>query len=315
MSANPKVFISYASEDREFVEEFASKLRSKGVNAWVALWEILPGDSLVDKIFEEGLKDAQAVIIILSNSSVNKPWVREELNASIVKRIEQNSKLIPVVIDDCRVPESLKSIVWEKINNVNNFDIELDRIVMSIYGHRDRPPVGKAPSYTNTLIDLAPGLTRIDSMVLKLSCEMAIESNSDFLHVENILPRIDSLDVNQEDFYESLDVLEEERCITVVRPMSVRPPAYSITDYGFEKYVRTYINDYDSIVNSVGYEIVNNNAHYDDLISKSVNQPIILIRHVLHALSNRGLIRARDGNGGIVFVQSVSPQLKRMLTK
>lgn len=38
---------------------------------------MLPGDSLVDKIFEEGLKEAQAVIVVLSRISVEKPWVRE----------------------------------------------------------------------------------------------------------------------------------------------------------------------------------------------------------------------------------------------
>ena len=50
---NPKVFASHASEDKErFVLDFATKLRSKGIDTWVDRWEINPGDSLVDKIFE-----------------------------------------------------------------------------------------------------------------------------------------------------------------------------------------------------------------------------------------------------------------------
>ncbi len=108
---NPKVFVSHASEDKErFVLDFATKLRSKGIDAWVDRWEINPGDSLVDKIFEEGIKNAQAVIVVLSKYSVDKPWVREELDVSVVKKINENIKLIPVVtdIDDCQVPECLK---------------------------------------------------------------------------------------------------------------------------------------------------------------------------------------------------------------
>ncbi len=51
----PKVFVSHASEDKErFVTEFSTKLRENGVDAWLDKWEMLPGDSLVDKIFEEG---------------------------------------------------------------------------------------------------------------------------------------------------------------------------------------------------------------------------------------------------------------------
>lgn len=107
----PKVFISHASEDREFTQDLATKLRSKGVNAWLDVWEILPGDSLIDKIFEEGLKDAEGFIVILSRSSVNKEWVREELNAAMVKKINGLTKLIPVVLDDCEIPEGLNSTV------------------------------------------------------------------------------------------------------------------------------------------------------------------------------------------------------------
>ena len=74
---HPTVFICHASEDKErFVLGFAKKLRSKGVNAWVDKWEILPGDSLPDKIFEEGIPNSEAMIVIVSEYSVNKPWVR-----------------------------------------------------------------------------------------------------------------------------------------------------------------------------------------------------------------------------------------------
>ena len=62
----PKVFVSHAGEDRDrFVTGFATKLMEKGVDAWYSLWEIAPGDSLVEKIFNEGLKDAAALIIVL----------------------------------------------------------------------------------------------------------------------------------------------------------------------------------------------------------------------------------------------------------
>src|SRR5712691_12860113 len=61
--APPKVFLSHASEDKEFVLDFASRLRRRGVDVWLDRWEILPGDSFVDKIFDEGLAQAKAVKI------------------------------------------------------------------------------------------------------------------------------------------------------------------------------------------------------------------------------------------------------------
>ncbi|MCQ9427586.1 toll/interleukin-1 receptor domain-containing protein, partial [Pseudomonas sp. LJDD11] len=54
---SPKVFVSHASEDKDrFVLDFAKQLRANGIDAWLDKWEMLPGDSLVTKIFDEGIK-------------------------------------------------------------------------------------------------------------------------------------------------------------------------------------------------------------------------------------------------------------------
>lgn len=54
---SPKVFVSHASEDKDrFVLEFASRLRHKGIDAWLDKWEMLPGDSLLDKILKKELR-------------------------------------------------------------------------------------------------------------------------------------------------------------------------------------------------------------------------------------------------------------------
>lgn len=83
--ATPKVFLSHASEDKKrSVLKFATSLREKGIDVWLDKWEILPGDSLVDKLFEEGLKEAQAVLIVISAISVTKPWVRQEFKPSAI---------------------------------------------------------------------------------------------------------------------------------------------------------------------------------------------------------------------------------------
>src|ERR671939_1221098 len=150
---NPKVFVSHASEDKErFVLGFATKLRAKGIDAWLDKWEILPGDSLIDKLFEEGVKNAQAVIVVVSKFSVNKPWVREELNAAMVRKINGMSKLIPVVIDDCQVPEALQTTVWERVKDLNSYNGELESIVSAIFEHREKPPIGAPPAYTHSAV-------------------------------------------------------------------------------------------------------------------------------------------------------------------
>jgi hypothetical protein len=140
----------------------------------------------VSKIFEEGLKNAEAIIVVLSNNSVNKPWIREELDASVVKKVEGLAKLIPVVIDDCEVPKSLKSTVWQKIENLDDSDTEFSRIVASIYGHMEKPSLGPPPAYVQTVVDTLPDLTKVDSLVMKWSCERAIEEGYFFIETKDV---------------------------------------------------------------------------------------------------------------------------------
>ena len=209
MITNPKVFISHASEDKErFVVEFAIKLREKGIDAWVDQWEILPGDSLVDRIFEEGIKNAQAMIIVLSKISVQKPWVKEELNAGMVKRISGKCKLIPVVIDDCEVPEALRSTVWEKIVDINHYQKELDKIISAIYGHSEKPSLGTPPGYARGDIrKLLPGLTQMDTVVFKVICETSLSAGVDWISVDQFQEQLIDLGISEDEIFESIEAL------------------------------------------------------------------------------------------------------------
>lgn len=177
---HPKVFISHASEDKErFVLDFATKLRSEqGLDAFVDIWEVDPGDSLVKKIFDEGIGQAQAVIVVLSEYSVNKPWVREELDVSIVRKIEDKLRLIPVLIGNIekhQIPTPLRATLWRRISNLDEYDAELAEIVGAIYGRQQKPPLGGPPDYAKPDFDTVPGLSSEDSVVLKVCCEMEIQ--------------------------------------------------------------------------------------------------------------------------------------------
>jgi len=206
----PKAFICHASEDKDrFARDFATKLRGKGVDAWFADWEVAIGESIVKKVFDEGIQESKVFVVVLSQFSVTKPWVREELDIGVIRKINDGSKIIPVVIDDCEIPTALQATHWIRINDLNSYDAELDRIVMSIYGHSNKPPLGDAPGYTETSLDVVPGLTPVDSLVLKLSLEIAIEQgHAKHIDVSKLVERAKSLDIPEEEVLESLEVLD-----------------------------------------------------------------------------------------------------------
>lgn len=315
MTTPPKVFVSHASEDKDrFVLRFAEALRAKGIDAWVDKWEILPGDSLVDKIFEEGLKEADAVIIVVSSNSINKPWVREELNASIVQRLSKQTKIIPVVIDDCEVPEALKSTVWERIADLTSYGPELDRIVAAIYDHRHKPPLGPPPAYVRGALVKIPGLTRIDNIVLNSICSLAVNENSWLIQPESVYGDTDSLDINREEVLDSIEVLGNRGYLElkllaggVPRGIGYVRPTLS----GFETYAETSIPEYAEWMRKVALEIVNAGADYNETIANSSAIPKYVVDHILNMFDSRGWIGLSKVIGGGIHIFDVSPELKR----
>lgn len=309
----PKAFISHASEDKDrFVIEFAAKLRENGIDAWVDKWEMMPGDSLVNKIFDEGIKNADVIIIILSQNSVDKPWVKEEINAGFIKRIESNVKIIPVIIDDCNVPESLKSTLWEKINDLKSYNENLNRIVNSILKKSDKPPIGEKPKYTQTIIDIPHGLELIDTIIFNKSCEVALLKNDKLINLSEIYDYLKEIEIKDEDIKESLDILDSKGYIKTQKNIGGIILYFTISGYKFDTYLCENFDNYDLLVNEVCLKILNENLMTNYLIVENINVPILLINHILESLEQKNLIKINKALGGSYHITNISPELKRM---
>lgn len=309
-----KVFISHASEDKiRFVEKFAQFLRSKGIDAWLDQWEMAPGDSLVDRIFEEGIKDAEVFVIILSTHSVSKPWVREELNAGVVKRIEKNCKIIPVLIDDCEVPECLKSTVWVRIRDLNQFENEAQRIANAILGINSKPPLGHAPPHALTIINSFPNLTKSDAIVLDAACRVSMNGQDSLVSVHHFYSDVETLGLTKEEIDESLRVLNEQGMILEPGWVHGYIIHFLISHGSFEQYLEVTIPEYSELVKHLCLSIVNGHNKTNWELQKELQHPLRVINHILDDLAMHDLIQQIKTMGGRRQVVNTSPRLKRNL--
>ncbi len=89
-------------------------------------------------------------------------------------------RIIPLVLDDCTIPTALRATLHVKIPDLNNFDAQLSLVVDTLYGRSRKPPLGPATAYIRNPIGQIPGLSRIDSMLLKMVGDKAIENGSGF---------------------------------------------------------------------------------------------------------------------------------------
>jgi hypothetical protein len=93
----PDIFISYSRADRPRAETIVEALRAEGFSLW---WDadLRPGESY-DEVTEENLRNAGAVIVLWSKTSVKSKWVRAEATMG-----ERHCVLAPVLIEACDRP-------------------------------------------------------------------------------------------------------------------------------------------------------------------------------------------------------------------
>lgn len=168
MVAFPRAFVSHAHEDKPVALELAGALRAAGVDAWIDAWEIAAGDSLVDKIYEHGLKDCDVFIVLLSPASLASRWVKDELDVAVVRRISGQTRTISVRVESCEIPEALRA--HRRLELAEGLSKVVEAIADAAYKRTVAPPVipptralttaapGLSPNATQVGLALAPGL-------------------------------------------------------------------------------------------------------------------------------------------------------------
>lgn len=310
----PRVFVSHASEDKaRFVMSFAEQLRSNGIDAWVDTWEIKVGDSLVKKIFDEGLGAARAVIIVLSRNSVHKPWVREELDHAVVSKISEGTRIIPLVLDDCEVPQALKATKWVSFKDESVYDASFDEIVATIFGASDKPPLGKPPVYVSAFGAGVTSHNNIDSLVTRLACEAALESGSSLVGADAFKKNGEFV-IPEPQLRDSLEYLNEYGAINWQQSLSGSLSGVSVSVSGFELYAREHVPGYSEITRSVISLIVNTDARSNSVLREKQNAPSFLIDHIIRTLECSGSIRVIWFLAGNCQIDHVSASLRRSLS-
>jgi hypothetical protein len=314
VTAAPKVFVSHASEDKaRFVLGFAERLRAAGIDAWLDRWEMLPGDSVVDRIFEEGLAEAGAVVVVLSVHSVDKPWVREELNAAFVKRVAGRTKLIPVLLDDCRVPEALAATLWERIDDVASYDESFLRIVAAITGVRDKPALGQLPAYATAPLAAISGLAPLDARVMAALGDCVLRQGHEHVDGDELaaLPQLAGLPAGE--IADALAVLADAALIVPDHHGGPGLPLVRVTTLGLQQYAKAYLPGYDALLRALAGAIVNEGLDTNEALAARLAQPRVLVDHALEVLEADGLLRVQRYGSGLADIHDVSVRLRRSL--
>jgi archaellum biogenesis ATPase FlaH len=101
MAQKYDVFISYGQGDFDWVRTLVENLHRANVDVFFDHWDILAGDIRAKEV-QEALRSASASIVVLSPSSLQRPWFNEEFFALLERAAGGRWRLIPVLIGDLK---------------------------------------------------------------------------------------------------------------------------------------------------------------------------------------------------------------------
>jgi hypothetical protein len=310
-----RAFLSHASDDKaEFVEPLARQLAEMGVEPWLDKWEIRPGDSLVKKLFDEGLDTVDAVIVVVSASSATKPWVREELDAAVVRRITSSARLIPVRLDNADMPAPLRHLVWINAERTpEGIGLAAAQITDALYGRELRPAVGSPPACITAAS--IPGLTAADSALLAVFTDEALAGQSLALVWPIIKEKAEVGGLTGAVLEEAFAALQQ-RGYLEIKSMAGGPHTVELTPIGFQRGVDTVIPNADAARKEIITILLNNpptgNRAAEEL-ADATGTPVLFVRQFLRQLDTEGYLHFSGGLGGISRIVGTNPTLSRLV--
>lgn len=109
------VALTYASEQREYVEAVDKYLKNMGIKSWflpfekVELW----GEDLISYLQRIYRDDATLCVMFISKEYVSKAWPAAERSNALQRQVlENNQYILPVRFDDTPVPGLNETIYY-----------------------------------------------------------------------------------------------------------------------------------------------------------------------------------------------------------
>lgn len=313
----PRAFISHTSSDKaRFVRPLCDLLVARGIEPWLDERELLPGDNLVDKIFNEGISASDVFIIVLSANSIDRPWLKEELSVGVVQKIAGVVKaIIPIVLDDVTPPPVLSATVWETVSDLTALEKHADRIAASIFG-RMPAPIAPAPAYAGIPVHKLAGLEADDERIFVIACEQILSNNFAYPIVDlgQVQRAAQAIGMSEDQIYECVHVLEQHGYFRELRHYlgENQPQHARIGSFAFERYLEVYRpKEYRDEKKRVIGAIANRNMAHSRQIAGELNIHEYVVEHIFGLLESAGHIKTVAHSEGLTLREL--PSLARKL--
>ena len=301
MSMNKIAFLSYAHEDKDFAERIANELLKARIDAQIDQWEIKAGDPLIQKIFVEGIPKCDFFLILLSDASVRSDWVREELDLAMIKKIEGETRIIPLIKEKCEIPHPLRTLLWVDLSA--DFDAGIRKVVKSIYDVSEKPPLGTIPEYITELKNSVGGLSQVASTVGSILLsrqddQLDFEKGYTGEEIRRLVPMLTKEEIN-----DAVDELEEYGLVRTGKDVDTALYNFSYIEstYALFLHFKDEGLDYDPIedIKIVASVAASEGKIFGNKIQERTKLPPVRINRAVAYLEDYGIVRVHKYLGAV----------------
>ncbi|HEX7183487.1 MAG TPA: toll/interleukin-1 receptor domain-containing protein [Thermoanaerobaculia bacterium] len=289
------LFLSHASEDKDFVGALAAELQYRGLKIWYSNFILRMGQSLRRSI-DEGLRESRFGVVVISPSFLAKEWPQRELDGLVAREINGTPVILPIWHKvDFETVSRYSPMLADRVAVVSSLGVGrvADTIVEAFTGTAQETAVGARSSQ-----EIIAHLTLDDSRVLRLVCEGLLESGGSFLTPDEIQQQAPEFGLSTEQLIDSLEILDSEGLVRNKGAFGKRVTRVRLTVLGFSLYARHFIPDYELLRKRAAQAIVQK----DLLISYDLAEALGRNENVIKCL-----LREFEAEGSLTLSRSISP--------
>jgi hypothetical protein len=316
VSAPNRIFISHAGADWEsVVQPVASGLQATNHTVVTEDWDNRQGESLVQRILEEELPVSQTAVIVLSRSSVDKPWVREEFDHATVTHISRKIRVILLHIDECQVPVPLQTLRKITVRTAPEPDNRIREAIDEIGVRVRHPPLSAPSSQTD---DRPPrGLKPLDWRVLTVLGDLAWNQQGDWITVKDVYQQASDMGLADEQATKILDRLVSRGFAQGKKyTFGQHYASLKMTVPGAGAYCRAVYPELDSWRTQLAAQIASHDADGPIDLKPENDFPSLVFRTAIDELLTMKLIRGYWFPGAnLVRILERSPTLRKWLDR
>ncbi len=132
----PLVFLSHSKGDAPFIKKLDADLRRCQIDTWLDEYEIRHGEPWLDEIFQNGMPACNAILVYLTDTSIDSNMVRKEMDAALIRKLKDTNVAFLPYVQNVSLRERLRADIQSlqvPVLNDDNYEQVLPCIVSNIW--------------------------------------------------------------------------------------------------------------------------------------------------------------------------------------